>query len=580
MPSTFKRPSLSPRATALAIGAALAGLVLAITWLAIAVMSRQAESQARLNLAAMALVLSEHTEQTMLSAYLVLDDITDGLRQQHLSDDAALRRVNGTASTHKRLSDKAGASPQIDVASIVALNGDVIVFSRAYPTPHINLADRDYFKQCRIHPQLQSFISQPVKNRANGDWTFYLSRCLEDVQGRFIGLVLVGVSSQFFSDFYDRLLALHRSAGSTIGLFSLDGRLLAHSSVLDPSPSAPSRWITPPPGTLEPLGADRPGMAASRSLDNYPLMVRVGITNGPLDRFWHVAAPTIIGVSATALLALLTCFTLLDRSLKRRQQELAAAVALRQQAEAANLAKTRFLTTISHELRTPLGAILGFSEMLLETPLDALQRDCAASVQQAGQLLLALTEKILDFRKIETGQLALQPVVFNPAKLVDEVVRLFSAAAHNKGLVLLAKTDPALPDGVAGDALALRQVLANLVENGIKFTQAGSVVVELTTVTDHADAHQATLRFGVIDTGIGIAAAAQQAVFEPFNQIDNTLERQFGGTGLGLAICQRLVSQMGGRISLRSAPGEGSMFCFDLCLPLALAAPRVGAADA
>ncbi len=580
---TFKHLLLSSRRTAQAIGSALVVLVLATAMLSIWVMRGQAEEHWQGDLETMSMVLAEHAGQSMTSAYLVLDDIAEGLRQQHLGGDAALRQASAMPTVHRMLRDKASASPQIEVASIVALNGDVITFSRSFPAPPINLADRDYFKRHRDNPRPEVFVSQPVKNRGNGTWTFYISRRLDDTAGHFMGLVIVGVTSQFFTDFYDRVL--QRSRGRTIGLFDLNNTLLAHSSIrLDPAVksaggslggqgSAPAAQtsgdITPLPGTVKLASAEAQGLMVDRAVYKFPLMIRTGISDELLYQRWHAAVATIVSVSAAALLALVTCFTLLDRVLKRRECELANAVTLRRQAEAANLAKSRFLATISHEVRTPLAAVLGFSEMLIDTPMTTAQRDCAVTVHEAGRELLALTEKILDFRKIEAGQLSIHPAAFDPAEVVSEVVRLFSAHAQNKGLVLAARIDPAAATGVAGDAVALRQVLANLIENGIKFTQAGSVLVELKAAGDSSGANHAQLQFRVTDTGIGIATSAQQSVFEPFNQVDNTLDREFGGTGLGLAICQRLVGLMGSQIKLSSAPGRGAAFWFDLRLPVA-----------
>ena len=584
---TFKPLLLSSRKTAQAIGSSLVALVLATAVLSIAMLRGQAEAQWQSDLETLSMVLAAHTSQSMNSAYRVLDDITEGLRQQPLGGDDALRQASATPAIHRMLRDKAGASPQIEVAALAALNGEVITSSRTFPTPQIKLAYRDYFKRHQDNPRLEVFVSQPIENQDKQARIFYISRRLDDSAGHLAGLLIVGVNSQFFTDFHDRVL--EHSKGRTIGLLDRDGTVLAHSSIrgdrLATVPGGSLREaapvttdlttdlatvdITPSPGAVKPARAEAQGLTVDRALEKFPLVIRTGVSNELLYRRWHAEVATIASVSAAALLALLTCFTLLDRILKRREHELANALSLRRQAEAANLAKSRFLATISHEIRTPLAAVLGFSEMLIETPMTAMQREFAVTVHESGRSLLTLTEKILDFRKIEAGQLAIHPAAFDPAELVSEVVRLFAAHAQNKGLVLAVKIDTAAPAGVAGDAVALRQVLANLVENGIKFTQTGSVVVELKAAGDSTRAHHAQLQFRVTDTGIGIAAAAQRAAFEPFNQIDNTLEREFGGSGLGLAICQRLVGLMGSEIKLSSAPGRGATFWFDLCLPVA-----------
>ncbi|HUC19698.1 MAG TPA: ATP-binding protein [Acetobacteraceae bacterium] len=236
----------------------------------------------------------------------------------------------------------------------------------------------------------------------------------------------------------------------------------------------------------------------------------------------------------------------------------------KQQAEAANRAKSLFLASVSHELRTPLNAVIGIGEMLLETKLDQEQQDMARTMQDAGRALLAQISSILDFARIEAGRMPYVEVDFDLLSVLVETRAMLAAQTRNRALRLGLTITPRTPTALIGDEQHLREVLLNLGANAMKFTESGSIVMAVDAVPAGED--RVLLRCEVSDTGIGIAAEAREKIFEGFTQADASIVNRYGGTGLGLAICRRLVEHLGGEIGVESELGKGSTFWFTLPL--------------
>jgi signal transduction histidine kinase len=364
----------------------------------------------------------------------------------------------------------------------------------------------------------------------------------------------VGVSLWLAAD----IAYLHAPADSA-GLVLMDAAWMVAPVLI-----ARAAWRVPDPDVADaPLPATA-GWVAQLVIAVGPLLVPPllevvadlrGRPDHPLQLF--------VGMAVLVALAFVRTARLL-RSEERAHRELEVA---RDAALQASRAKSMFLANMSHEIRTPLTTVLASAELLEDTPLDDLQGGLLARMRRAGEQLTSLVEGILDFSRVEAGELELRPVVFDLRAVVDDLAEAYAPRAHGAGLAFTSRVDPRLPDAVVGDRQRLVQVVTNLLDNALKFTHRGWV--ELDVRPGEGPAGEGWVDIAVRDTGIGIAERDRATVFESFRQVDGSATRQYGGSGLGLAICRELTELMGGSVEVGSELGSGSTFL--VRLPLAAA---------
>ncbi len=515
--------------------------------------------------------------------------MTEFVAAEGVDDAAGFQRKMAGQSVHDMLREKLVGLPYINAVTMIGADGDLINFSRYWPIPRVNVADRDYFQAMRGNSGLQRFVSDPVQNRGDGAWTVYLARRVPTRDGSFAGLLLGAIELKYFEDFY-RSVSL--GEGSAISLIRVDGGLLARYPpteaigktfpmgglrVLQGGTSGVSRDVSPVDGAIR--------IKAAWKLANFPLFVLVTQNEATALEGWHGVALVLGLITAGCASAILVAALAIghwwrqQQMLARSRAEHAEAEHARVLAEAdlarererhaddANRAKSGFLAMMSHEIRTPLNAVLGLAGTLLDASLTPAQCEVVTAIRDAGDSLLRILNDILDFSKLDAGRMSFEAAPFSPATLTQNAISVLGPRARAKGLAIVAKADPALPAGLLGDAGRIRQVLLNLVSNAVKFTDAGAVTIQARCIGRAGDA--VTIEWSVHDTGIGIAADRINRLFGEFVQADTSISRRFGGSGLGLAISKRLTEQMGGTIGVESAKGTGTTFRVRLTLPIA-----------
>ena len=438
----------------------------------------------------------------------------------------------------------------------------------------MDLSDREHFRVHKARDTNELFISKPVLGRASGKWSIQMTRRINKPDGSFGGVVVISVDPFYFSDFYS---GVDLGKDGVVSLVGRDGIVRARRSGDN---KAVGQDLSRSP-LMENLARAEMGSYRSsshadglrrfygyRAMKDYPLVVAVGVSEEAALAEYRARRVGYMAYAAGMTLVVLLfggmAIHLLDRQLR-------ISAALREsqiKAEAANRMKSEFLASMSHELRTPLNGIMGYAEFLKESA-DETNREFAGIILDSSNHLLELVNSILDLAKIESGkmELELRPEPLRP--MIERIVRTHRPPADEKGLALELVIDPALPGQILCDATRLAQILNNLINNAIKFTDRGAV-----TVNVGQDAGK--LRIAVADTGCGIDAEMQPHVFERFRQVDGFLTRRHQGTGLGLALVKELVALMGGEVVLNSRPGEGSTFVVSLPLVPDAAATQGG----
>ncbi|MGX7743423.1 ATP-binding protein [Rhodopseudomonas parapalustris] len=515
---------------------------------------------AETNLSRYTLTLAEEADRSFKSVDLLLSSIRDYVARAGVTDSDSYRQMMSQHSTRTLLREKITGMPQVEAVGLIDDRGKLVNFSRDRPVPDVDVSDRDYFRALSSDPTLSSFVSAPVRNRNSGNWNIFLAQRVTTGDDRFVGVLLGALSLQYFENFF---AATTHGGGTEISLVRSDGMLLVSYPSSDRIGTAVTdggRIAVAAGGRGHEQAVMGSQLRVTRVLPNYPIVVRV---TQPVDsalESWHDMAILMIAMSLISALVIITGSVAIARWWGKQHLYAEAA-------EAASAAKSSFVAMMSHEIRTPMNAVIGLATNLLETRLDAEQRQAVAGIHDAGDNLLQILDDILDFSKLEAGRLSLEPIPFAPHSIVDNTLSVIGPRAVAKGLVIRQQMRGEIPDALTGDAGRIRQILLNLLSNAVKFTSTGEIVV--TTECVERDSTSARMRWIVADTGIGIAADKIESLFKDFVQADSSISRRFGGSGLGLAISKRLIEQMGGKIGVVSTPGKGSEFHFSLTLPIA-----------
>ncbi|MSO92965.1 MAG: sensor histidine kinase [Rhodospirillales bacterium] len=515
----------------------------------------QVLADVRRNMEQFTVVLSEQTMRAIQGADLVLRATVERYRP-----DSGGEGADG-AAMHRILRERIAGMSHIDAVTIVGTDGTVTYSSRAWPTPPVNIADRLFFQRQRIGDAKAIEISEPVLNRVTGRWSIVLSRRLPSDDGRFAGLAVAVIDVGYFRDLYR---SIHLGEGSRIGLFKSDGALLylhpGDEEMFVDSGKGAAPWqtlltlATDGIAVLKNPADGLPTLVAAKRISSYPLTIMVTFEERAALSSWRKKSLLIAGSTGAAVVAVAFLIGLLARQLRREQRLVRRAREAARLADAANRAKDKFLAAMSHEFRTPLNAILGFSETLEKGYWGALndrQRGYASDIYAAGRHLLSLVDDVLDFSRIDVGEVHLNEQHVQIATVIERCHSMVKEQAAARGVDIRKESNGALPL-IKADERLLTQAVLNVLGNAVKFTGPGG------RVTVSVPTGENGIAIVVEDTGIGIAAADLIQIYEPFRRGDINVTRRHDGFGLGLAITKGLIELHGGAIAIESKVGLGT----------------------
>lgn len=429
-----------------------------------------------------------------------------------------------------------------------------------------NLKDRDYWP---LVMSGQSVVSEPVISKSTGHLVTVISTPIKDLDGKIIGVMAGNLRLE---NFYEKIKNYKITfPESYCFVYSKNGLILAHpekSFILKESMTIKSQNINAETAIQgKTMVKQANGMVKYRlnQKEHYVFFTTIPSLNGwkfaikvPSEYVNKPIRNVINELMAFSVLLSVLILYIIISALKAKKA-----------AESANLAKSHFLACMSHEIRTPMNGILGHLQLLKLSNLDENQHEYIKNVESASDYLLHLLNAFLDFSKIETRKLKLESIPFRLKVTIDETIRVYLQKAREKNISLEVLVDHDLPECVMGDPLRFRQILNNLINNAIKFTEIGIVTVHVSKY--ETNSMYTTLKIDIKDTGIGIAREDLSRLFKIFSQVDTSTTRKYGGSGLGLAISKELVTMMKGRISVQSTYGEGS--CFSFFIPFKIPTP-------
>lgn len=440
--------------------------------------------------------------------------------------------------------------------SIVDLKGDLVLSTQ--PFKSVNLSDREHIRVHRDNLVDGLFVSKPVLGRVSGKWSIQLTRRIAHPDGSYAGVVVVSMDPFYFTRLYE---SARIGKHSSIALIGEDGivraRCAGNGSQIGQDVSGSDvfealKLVKSGVVLSKSVIDQRVRLYAYRKIEAYPLYVVVGIDQEDLLQPYMAIRSQVLRQAAFTTIVIIVLSTILALLIVRL-------IRSRQHALSASAAKTQFLSNMSHELRTPLNGILGYAEFLHEDLPDGELRTFAKNIHDSGQHLLSLVNALLHLNKIEEGQIAVSLSMEDIRKLATQAVNTHRSTAAAKGLQLEFRVAGNVPDEVSCDRMKILQILNNLLHNAVKFTDTGSIRLDVSVEGNE-------LRFRVADTGVGIPEGVQSMIFEKFFQVDSGNSRSAEGTGLGLAIVKELVRLLSGEIHVESSPGMGT--AISVVLPL------------